>query len=86
MKTLPKYAQKAIDDRCKYQQKSNKANEIITKYAVKLGLISTTSDILILQEGALVSDIKIYCEPEVSKQCTSEMLLKALNNLPLLDD
>lgn len=86
MKKLPKYVQKAIDDRLKYQQKANTANGIITEYATKLGLISTTSDPLILQEGALISDIKILCEPEVAKMCTLKVFERAINDLPLLDE
>lgn len=86
MKKLPKYIEKALADRLKYQQKANTANEIITEYAIKNNLITTTTSTSILHLGSFISDIVIYCEPEVAYSNSREMLVRHINNLPLTDE
>ena len=72
---LPKYIEKALKDRTKYQQKSRIAGSIIDEYATKIGLDENNPD---FYDACLYTDIRIYCEYGCCEDTTRQALLKAL--------
>ena len=73
--TLPKYIEKALKDRTKYQQKARAAGSIIDEYATKIGLDENNPD---FYDACLLADIRIYCEYGCAEDITRQALLKAL--------
>ncbi|MBP3573918.1 MAG: hypothetical protein J6J71_04850 [Prevotella sp.] len=73
--TLPKYVEKALKDRTKYQQKSRLAGTIIDEYARKIGLDENNPDFC---DACLYTDIRIYCEYGCAEDITRQALLKAV--------
>lgn len=73
--TLPKYVEKALKDRTKYQQKARVAGSIIDEYAAKIGLDENNPD---YHDACLYTDIRIYCEYGCAEDITRSALLKAL--------
>lgn len=78
MSKLPKYIEKALKDREKYQAKANTASNIIDEYAASLEM---DLDGYELEGGCFLSNLLIYTEPSTAYKSTRESLISRLEEI-----
>lgn len=79
MNKLPKYIEKALQNRTKYMNKALINGQIIDDYAKNLG-IDICEEGLSEETGCFASNLLIFTEPSAAEENTRQRLLKALDN------
>lgn len=77
MKQIPKYVEKMLQRRQRLAEQLANVSCDIDKYCESIGIDVTSYDVV--ENGALATDIKIYCEPSVAHRLTKELIEKQLN-------
>lgn len=77
MKQMPKYVEKMLQRRQRLAEQLADVSCSIDAYCESIGIDMTSYDVV--ENGALATDIKIYCEPSVAYRLTKKLIENHLN-------
>lgn len=77
MKQIPKYVEKMLQRRQRLAEQLADVSCNIDAYCESIGIDMTSYDVV--ENGALATDIKIYCEPSVAYRLTKKLIENHLN-------